>query len=516
MSETNSRDSHIQSLKTKEFDLVVIGGGATGVAVAFEAVARGLSVAICEQGDFSSGTSSRSTKLLHGGVRYLEKAFKELDVSQFNLVKDALRERKFLLDLAPHLTYVQPIVIPLYKYWEIPYFFSGLTMYDLLSGSKSIGRSKVLSRSKILELLPAIDPKGVKGGVLYYDGLFNDSRLNVEVVTTCAQHGASVANYLKVESLIKNESGRLEGVTVTDEITGESFSVSGKFIVNATGPYVDHFRLQDNPEAKKMIRASSGAHIIIDKKLFPGGQGLLIPSTDDGRVVFILPWFDVILIGTTDEDAELEVDPQATSKDIDYLISYANRYLKRKITIDDVLSSWSGLRPLVTDPKASDTAGLSRDHVIDESGSGLITIAGGKWTTFRKMGEDVVLYVLDKMNKKLTRSDLKLVEPKFDTKNLNNNKYLSLLEEDIADSLISRYGSNSVLIAEIASNENVGQRLFPNSSIIKAEVLYCIRKEFVITADDFLARRTRVKFKNNERYTELLEKVNEIIDLSLS
>ncbi len=384
------RKDILPRLKTDEsFDMLVIGGGATGCGVALDAASRGLNVALVEKNDFSEGTSSRSTKLLHGGVRYLEMAVKHLDKGQYHLVRDALKERGILLRLAPHLCHPLPLVTPLYKWMEVPYILAGLKLYDLLAGSAGIGNSRLLGRKKALGRFPMLHAKGLKAGVLYYDGQFNDARMSVCIALTAAQHGAVIANHVCVTDFIREE-GKVAGVLVNDSVSGESWEVRARTVINATGPFADRVRLLDDPASQPILKASAGIHILLDKRFAPPDTGLLIPKTEDGRVLFVLPWEGHALVGTTDEPSEVVEHPRPSKDEISYLLRHIGRYFDLKVSESDIKAAWSGLRPLIFDPKASDTAKLTRDHLIEQSPSGLITIAGGKWTTYRKMALEVV------------------------------------------------------------------------------------------------------------------------------
>ncbi|NOY14192.1 MAG: FAD-dependent oxidoreductase, partial [Deltaproteobacteria bacterium] len=382
------RQQHLQQLKDgSSFDLLVIGGGATGCGVALDAASRGLKVALVEKNDFAEGTSSRSTKLVHGGVRYLEMAVKKLDRVQYHLVKDGLRERYTLLKNAPHLSNRLPLVTPLYRWLDIPYVFSGLKLYDILSGKRNIGHSRLLSRSEALRRFPTLKAKGLKAGVLYYDGQFHDARMALSLALTAEQQGAVIINHVAVTGLLKM-AGEICGARLTDALSGESWELRAKGVINATGPFADRIRLLDNPDASKLLSASSGIHIVLDKRFAPPDTGLMIPQTEDGRVLFVLPWEGHALVGTTDEPAEITEHPQPLESEINYLLRHVARYFNLQVERSDIKAVWSGLRPLVSDPEAVDTAHLARDHVIEESPGGLLTIAGGKWTTYRKMAED--------------------------------------------------------------------------------------------------------------------------------
>ncbi|HEY9862116.1 MAG TPA: FAD-dependent oxidoreductase, partial [Candidatus Obscuribacterales bacterium] len=384
-----NREEHVARLQSEAFDLLIIGGGATGTGIALDAATRNLKVALVERDDFAAGTSSRSTKLIHGGVRYLEQAVLRRDRSQFNLVRDALKERAVLLKIAPHLSQPLPIVMPLYNPLQIPYFFTGLKLYDALAGKANLAPSQFLSAKEICDRLPMLRSDRLWGGVLYHDGQFNDARMNVALALTAAESGAVVANHIEVVALNK-ANGKLSGATVRDRFSGDSWEVGAKVVINATGPFTDTIRQLDEPQATPMLRLSSGVHLVLDQSFSLSTTGILIPKTEDGRVLFILPWLGHTLVGTTDNPTTLSDHPLATQEDIEYILRHLQKYFSISVTQGDVRAAWSGLRPLVCDPKAADTAKLSRDHVINISESGLLTITGGKWTTYRKMALNAV------------------------------------------------------------------------------------------------------------------------------
>lgn len=506
-----SRQKQILKLKQEEFDCLIIGGGATGSGSALEATRRGLKTALVERFDFAQGTSSRSTKLLHGGVRYLEQAFKRLDLGQFNLVKDALSERKNIIQMAPHLAKPLSLVIPLYQCWQMPYYFAGLLIYDLLSGKQSLGRSKLLTVAKTLELFPTLNTEGMIGSVMYYDGQFDDARLNVEVVMLAIENGAAIANYLEVIELIK-EDGICRGVKVKDALTEETFTIKSKVLVNATGPYTDSIRHLDDESCQKLLQVSSGTHIVIDKSFAPRESALLIPKTEDGRVIFIIPWRGFTLIGTTDEETEVTDYPQPKEEEIEYLLKYANQYLNHSVTRQDVLSAWSGLRPLVAPNHADSTAKLSRDHTLITSDSGLITITGGKWTTFRKMAKDAINQVMKCLS--LPTSPALPVIPvaggqDYDYQQLNSLLSKTIADEEIRTHLINYYGSRSLVIQDIIK-EKGSDRLAPKYPFTTAEVIYVCRYEMAVKVDDVLSRRFRLSFLDANTSQQIKEKVLEI------
>ena len=490
-----SRAQHLQRLKDGHtFDLLIIGGGATGCGVALDAATRGLNVALVDKNDFAEGTSSRSTKLVHGGVRYLEMAVKKLDRVQYNLVRDGLRERGLLLQNAPHLANLLPLVTPLYRWRDIPYVFSGLKLYDLLSGRQNIGHSRLLSRTQALRRFPTLKAQGLKAGVLYYDGQFHDARMALSLALTAEQHGATVANHVAVSGFCKT-NGKISGALLTDSLTGESWQLKARGVINATGPFVDQLRQMDNPAAAAIITLSTGIHIVLDKRFAPPDTGLMIPETEDGRVLFVLPWEEHALVGTTDEPAEISEHPRPLTSEIDYLLRHVTRYFNLQVEKSDIKAVWSGLRPLVSDPAATDTAALARDHVIEVSASGLLTIAGGKWTTYRKMALDTVNHALQQFN-------LTALHPACQTERLpilgsagydaQGDRVLSReygCADDVAAYLYRTYGDQAGRVAQLA-REGYGARLAAGLPMLEAEVVHAVHREQAGRVIDVLARRT--------------------------
>ena len=508
------REDHLAALRAQTFDVLVIGGGATGAGTALDAATRGLKVALIERDDFSAGTSSRSTKLIHGGVRYLEQAVKKFDRSQFNLVRDALKERAVLLNIAPHLAKPLAIVTPLYQLYEVPYFMTGLKMYDALAGKANLAPSRFVDAKEALQRFPMLKKQDLRGGVVYYDGQFDDARMNVMIAMTAAQEGAAVANHLEVTALRK-QAGRLCGASVRDRLSQETWDIDAKVIVNATGPFADAIRRMDDPRAPEMLRASSGVHIILDKKFSPPETGLLIPQTEDGRVLFLLPWLDHTLVGTTDQAAPIEDHPQATEDDIEYILRHLRKYFDTPAKREDVLATWSGLRPLVSDPKAADTARLSRDHVINISDSGLLTIAGGKWTTYRKMALDTVDEVIKLGNIVTDRGShtetLKLIGAKhYSPLGAAELESEYQLDRDVASYLNRAYGDRAKEVAALAK-DGYGARLVDDQPYLEAEVIYTAQHEAACTVVDVLARRVRLGFLNHAATHAAVPRVAELL-----
>jgi glycerol-3-phosphate dehydrogenase len=510
-----SRQIQINRLSRETFDLLVIGGGATGTGIALDAATCGLKVALVERGDFSSGTSSRSTKLIHGGVRYLESAIKHLDRKEFHLVTDALHERKTLLTIAPHLTRPLPLVTPLYTWMDVPYYLTGLKLYDWISRRASLGASSYISATHALERFPMLKQEGLKGAVVYYDGQFDDARMNVTIALTAAEKGAVIANYAEVRQLIKKE-GRLTGVECADLIGGSTFTLSAKSVINATGPFADGLRLLDEPNAPPLVAPSSGTHIILDQKHSPPGTGLLIPHTDDGRVLFLLPWEGATLAGTTDQPCEVEAEPRPHEEEVTYILTHLNRYFDITIDRSDVRASWAGIRPLARDPHAASTSELARDHVIAVSPSGLITICGGKWTTYRRMAQEAVQRAIEvgeltPSGESETEHTLLRGAEGFTPELARELEVTHKVTASIARYLAHAYGTFAPLVADSGPLTP----LHPDHHFVEAEVLYGVKYEYAQHAVDLLARRTRLAFLDNAAAHHALPRVIELMASAL-
>ena len=461
---------------TYVWDILVIGGGATGLGIALDAVARGYKTLLVEQSDFAKGTSSRSTKLVHGGVRYLAQG----DVK---LVREASIERGRLCRNAPHLVKNQTFIIPIYTQWDRLKYTVGLKVYDWISGKLTMGSSVFISRKKTLEALPGVKADGLLGGVLYHDGQFDDSRLAINLVQSILENGGCTINYTKVTGLLKSKAGKIDGAIVEDTETAVTYNIKAKAVVNATGVFVDDILQMDNAAASKSICVSQGVHVVLDKKFFPSSHALMIPETSDGRVLFAVPWHDKVVVGTTDtpvEEASLE--PQALEKEINFILETAADYLTAKPTRQDVLSVFAGLRPLAA-PKQGEqkTKEISRSHKIIVSTSDLFTILGGKWTTFRKMGEDMVNRIEQQLawgHRKPATASLHIHG--YDEKvNWNDPFYF--------------YGSDATLLKQ-SMNGSTGIWISESLKIHKMQVRWAVENEMAHTVDDVLSRRTRALF----------------------
>nr|AOR81602.1 glycerol-3-phosphate dehydrogenase [Phaffia rhodozyma] len=508
----------------QEFDLLVVGGGATGSGVALDAASRGLKVALVERDDFSSGTSSKSTKLVHGGVRYLQKAIFELDYDQYKLVVEALRERRIFLETAPYLSHMLPILLPTYTWWQLPYYYVGCKMYDILAGSEggNIG-AYWMGKSKVLDAFPMLKQEGLTGGVVYYDGQHNDSRMNMALILSAVHNGATVANYVSVVALLKDEAGKLRGARVRDELNGEEWEVKAKGIINATGPFSDGLRKLDEPMTQEIVAPSSGVHITLPAYYGPKTMGLLDPNTSDGRVIFFLPWQGNVIAGTTDAPTNVEQNPIPSEKEIQWILDEVRNYLSPDIKVrrGDVLSAWSGIRPLVRDPAAKDTQSLVRNHMINISESGLLTIAGGKWTTYRAMAEETVDEAVKhfglKTDGKSETAHIKLIG----SHGWTNLMFVKLIQQfgldiEVAKHLSENYGDRAWTICSMAAPTGYawplhGIRLSPNYPVIEAEVRYACRFEYAQHAADFIGRRSRLSFLNTDATISALPRILEIM-----
>lgn len=496
---TMDRDYNIRQISdySQEWDMVVIGGGATGLGTAVDAASRGYRVVLLEQSDFTKATSSRSTKLVHGGVRYLAQG----DVG---LVVEALRERGLMKLNAPHLVKDQRFIIGNYKWWEKPFYTIGLTIYDILAGKKALGRSLAMSKSSVLKEIPQIVTKNLRGGVVYHDGQFDDSRMGINLMQTAIEQGAVVANYVRVSALVKDNSGRVAGVQVQDEFTGNNYTLRSRSVINATGIFVDQVIKMDAPEEDDIVRPSQGVHLVVDKSFLGGDTAIMIPKTSDGRVMFGVPWHGKVVLGTTDTPLkESELEPRALEEEISFILRTAGEYLVKKPTREDVLSVFAGLRPLAAPKKNSDgqkTKEISRSHKIVISQSGLITITGGKWTTYRDMAEDVVDKAIEKCG--LSRKECV-------TKELKIHGY----KENVDRSDFSYvYGSDYDNIKEIQKAQpELAEMLHERFDYTGAEVVWAVRAEMAQTVEDVLARRLRALFLDARAAIDIAPRVAEIM-----
>ena len=473
----------------QEWDLIIIGGGATGLGIALDGATRGYKTLLLERTDFAKGTSSRSTKLVHGGVRYLKQG-------NISLVNEALRERGRLSQNAPHLVRHLAFVIPSYKWWEKWFYGIGLKVYDFLAGKRNLGGSRVLSKKQTLEALPHLHPQRLSGGVLYYDGQFDDARLALNLAQTAVEHGGTVLNYMEVKGLIK-ENQEVCGVEVIDLESQKTYQVRGKNVVNATGTSVDLIRQMEDQSLSPVVRPSQGIHLVLPRHFLKGDQALMVPKTEDGRVLFAIPWYDRVVVGTTDTEIDQsDQEPRPLKEELSFVLSHAQKYLSPPPSEEDVLSCFAGWRPLVKPEKGKSTASISRDHTILISKQNLITITGGKWTTYRHMAEDLIDRLIQRKrlpSKECQTHDLVLHGAK--TKS-------SILD------FRSVYGSDQEQIQGlISANPDYNEPLHERLPYRKAEMIWAIRSEMARTLDDVLSRRTRCLFLDAEATKEIAPQV---------
>ena len=475
------RESGLKKIRdSKEvWDVLVIGGGATGLGTALDAASRGFKTLLLEQHDFAKGTSGRSTKLVHGGVRYLQQG----DVS---LVFEALKERGLMFQNAPHLVRNQSFVIPIYDWWGGPFYTVGLKVYDFMAGKLGLGPSKHISKEETIEILPTVEQKGLKGGLIYHDGQFDDARMAISLAQTCVDYGGEVINYMKVTEICKEED-LVTGVIAKDMESNVDYTINAKVVINATGVFADEVRKMDEPAAKKLISPSAGIHLVIDKSFLPSDHAVMVPQTSDGRVLFAVPWYNKVILGTTDSlvDEPL-LEPRASEDDIGFILGNAKQYLLKQPKRDDILSVFSGLRPLAAPEEGEEkaTKEISRSHKVLISISGLITIIGGKWTTYRKMAEDVI-------EKAIMIGELP--ERKCITHHLLIHGY-NINNEDHNDPMTA-YGLDRDRVQSIEEESDKYKGYLSESlQIRKTQIIWAVRKEMARSLEDVLARRTRALF----------------------
>ena len=481
--------------KEKQWDVIIVGGGATGLGAAVESVTRGYKTLLLEQYDFTIGTSSRSTKLVHGGVRYLAQG-------DIGLVLEALKERGLLLKNAPHLVSNLSFLIPSYKWWYKSFYTIGLNIYDLLSGRLRFGKSMPYSKDDTLEKMPTLAKKNLRGSILYHDGQFDDTRLGINLVQTFIENGGTALNYVKVTDFLKTDD-KISGVVAKNQETKEVYQLNAKIVLNATGVFADSILKKDNPKAIKMIQPSQGVHLVIDKKFLQSDYALMIPKTRDGRVLFAVPWHDKVIVGTTDvpkNDAVIE--PKATKEEVDFILETAGRYLEKNPTRVDVKSVFAGLRPLAAPKKGKDgkTKEISRKHKIVVSKTGLVSIIGGKWTTYREMGEDAIdkLVTLAKLPKK-----------KSVTEELHIHGYKKGIDKR---NPLYFYGSDLQEIENlIKESPDLDDWISEELKIKKVQVIWAVRKEYARKIEDFLARRTRALFLDAKESVKMAPEVAKLM-----
>lgn len=469
-----NRDQMIERIADSnyEWDFIVIGGGATGMGIAVEVASRGYSILLLEQNDFAAGTSSRSTKLIHGGVRYLKQG-------NISLVMEALKERSILRKNAPHLVKNIPFIVPTYDWWEGPFYGIGLKLYDIMAGEGGFGSSEMLNKEETLAEIPNIETKGLNGGVRYYDGQFDDSRMVINLAQTAVEQGGVPVNYMKVVKLLL-AGGSVRGCIAQDLEGKKDYEIKARAVINATGVFSDSIRRMDDPDITPLIQSSQGTHIVLDKSFLEGNSAIMVPKTNDGRVIFAVPWQDRVVVGTTDTPVtDISIDPIPMEHEVDFLLENISRYLSRDPEKDDILSVFAGLRPLVSPGKNPDTAAISREHMILVSRTGLVTITGGKWTTYRKMAAETV-------DQAILNTQLNFQPSVSETLQIHGYHNHSQKFGNLAC-----YGSDALQIQNMIKEEpGLGEYLYKDL-ILYAEVVWAVENEMARTVEDFLARRRR-------------------------
>jgi glycerol-3-phosphate dehydrogenase len=497
-----SRAVALHALEFDSYDVCVIGAGATGAGCALDAQTRGLRTALVDAGDFGSYTSSASTKLAHGGVRYLQQAVSDFDPGQLKVVREALRERKLMLRNAPHLAHARRFLVPCFSLFETLYFGAGLKLYDWLAGSMGLGSSRRLSRSETLAALPTLTREGVTGGVSYEDGQFDDARYCVSLVKTFCDAGGEVANYLEVTGFECDERGRLAAVSVKDVFKGRGFTLRAKVFVNATGPYSDRLRVMANPDLPSRLVLSKGVHVLLPL-VGDITSALLIPETEDGRVLFAIPWLGRLLVGTTDVEVAPGKDIDVTRDEVEYLLRHLNRYSTLHYTVEDVVSVFSAVRPLVRAKGSRETKQLIRAHEVEvDRSSGLISILGGKWTTYRAMAEDTIDMVGRELGSSVSSKTRDLRLAGADGYSAEHWRLLAsvyALSEATARHLAEKFGTEAEAVLALTNEDpNLKSPIAGLAAPIQAEVVYCARMEMASTIEDVLARRVGLQFFDQE------------------
>ncbi|CAD25806.1 MITOCHONDRIAL GLYCEROL-3-PHOSPHATE DEHYDROGENASE [Encephalitozoon cuniculi GB-M1] len=510
--EPASREAMIERLRSEVFDLVVVGGGSTGAGCALDGATRGLKVALVDAGDFGSGTSSKSTKLVHGGVRYLAKAVSNLDWSQYKLVWQALGERTTMFEISPYLTNSIKIMVPIYSKILIPYYYVGLKLYDWISGFKSLGKSYFIDRKEAVDAFPHINKKNLCGAMVYFDGQQDDARNNVMIVMTAVCHGAVAANHVSARSLMI-EGGKIVGVRCRDEITGSEIEIRGTGVINSTGNLADDLRRMDDADAREIIVQSSGTHIVIPKEYAPKEMGFLDPLTSDNRIAFFMPWMGKTIVGSTDIKTKTELSPSPTEEDLEFLIHEVQAYtsMHPKLTRDEVSAVWTGIRPLVKDPDVSDTGSIVRKHFVRIEKNGLLTVTGGKWTIYRKMAEDAIDLAISAFSLKPSGPCVTKYVRILGGDGYTKNTWASIQKElgvpkNVAERLARSYGTRALRLSSYIK-KNRKKVLSVKYSYLIEEVEYCIDNEMAVKVCDVLCNRLMIGLMDVKEAYQCIDKV---------
>jgi glycerol-3-phosphate dehydrogenase len=494
------RAEQLKAIEGQSFDVCVIGGGATGAGCALDAQLRGLRTVMFEAGDYAGATSSAATKIIHGGVRYLEEAVKDVDPKEYHVVVRALHERVRMLNNAPHLTRQLTFLVPSFHWLDVAYLDIGLKIYDWLAGSARISPSKFVSREEALKRMPALKQEGLIGGVEYADGQFDDSRYNLALVQSFADAGGHTLNYARVTEFGRDGAGRLSSASVTDHLSGKQFSINAKVFVNATGPLSDSIRTLATKTVPKRMRLSKGAHILLPLEVFPSPDAMLIPKTDDGRVLFAVPWNGRLLVGTTEQEVAPGEEMFVTRDDVKFMLGQLNKYVERPIQPSQIVAGFAGARPLVSDGENESTKKLARDDVIEvDAASGLISIMGGKWTTHRAMAEDTINAAQKALGVPVTesptRSHVLHGGEGFAADLWEEVVRVHSVSQETAQHLTAKFGAFAWKVLELTKeNRDLAQPIVAGYAPIQAEVVYSVREEFAEAIEDVIARRLGIQF----------------------
>jgi glycerol-3-phosphate dehydrogenase len=508
-----NRSASLERLKNEEFDICIIGGGASGAGCALDAALRGYKVALIDKKDFASETSSRSTKLIHGGVRYLEQAFKKLDFAQLKQVRHGLQERHIVLKNAPHLARPLALMTPVSSWLEGLYFKIGLQLYDAFAINDTLPKSKWLTKKEVLAKIPTLDSKKLHSGVLYYDGQLDDARYCLAIIQSAFEKGAAVANYMEATGFGRDRSGKLSAVLVTDTRSGNKYEIRAKLVINCTGPFSDHIRLLANPVLPERLRPSKGVHVVLPASTLNSEYAMLIPKTSDGRVVFAIPFEGATMIGTTDTDyKDVSAEPTLNHKEKQYLADTLNPYLAKPIRLEDLKAGFGGLRPLLSADPGKSTKSLVRDHEVEvDDISGLVSLLGGKWTTYRLMAKDTIDQadaLFSRQNSCTTDAQVLAGGENYQLESWKKLVADYALEEVICKHLVLKYGSRADAVAKLTlANTELKERISPKYPYLKAEVVYTTRFEMAVTLRDFFARRIRMEITDWQETLNCLETV---------